>query len=359
MSHRWLIPLAIVLAAAATPAAPLLVERFENGTGVWEAHGCDGGPVSDGQHAADGLALRIDYTATPGFHAAALQLQQSLVGARTLRFWIYTKERAMLLAVVQEENDATYAAMISCPAGEGQQVELGLDRLMLWADSKDDNDRLDLDRVNLLAIADMSGELKGVLDGPGARAMWLDDFQVLTDPPSNVYSRDGELPFRLADEASPLWTWLPLVGELSRAEGHGVSWSYDGTPSSPTFHGINAIGLMLGALPAAGATHLLLTIASERAARLAVVLQESASPAAGRNESRYIKPQQIQGGGQPLTVALALSDFVMDTDAGDENQKLDLDQVHLLLLADAETGQGTIALPNVLRVEAVELVAAP
>jgi len=347
LQQPWRILATSLLLTIVAPAAPLLVERFEQGTGLWEAHGCDGGAVSDGQYAADGLALRLDYTAAPGFHAAALQIQQSLAGARTLRFWVRTRERAMLLAVLQEENEAVYAAMLHSPAGVGQQVELGLDRLMLWADSKDDNDQLDLDRVKMIAVADMSGELKGVLDGPGARQLWLDDLEVVTDAPTNAYSQDGGLPYRLADEATDLWCWLPLVGDVQTVPGLGVSWEYDGAPSSPVFHGLNAIGLMLGSLPAQGATHLLLTIASQRAASCAVVLQESASQ--GRNESRYYQPLQLTAGGQSLTAALALADFVMDPDQGDENQRLDLDQVHLLLLADGETGQGKMAPPNVLR----------
>jgi len=355
MGQPWLGVVVAALTWTAAPAAPLLVERFDQGTGVWEAHGCDGGAVSDGKYAANGLALRIDYTATPGFHAAALQLQQSLVGAQTMKFWVRTQARAMLLAVIQEDNDAAYAAMLHCPAGEPQQVELGLDRFMLWGDSKDDNDQLDLDRVKLVGLADMSGELRGVLDDPGPRSLWLDDFELVTEPPVNVYSQDGDLPYRLADEESPVWCWLPLVGEVVQSPAQGITWSYDGAPSSPTFHGINAMGLLIGNLPARGATHLLVTVASERAATMVVVLQESASPSAGRDESRYVQPLQLAGGGQATTAALALTDFVMDTDQGDENQRLDLDQVHLLLIADAESGQGKTALPNALRVEAVEL----
>ena len=356
MRHPWLWLLNALLLAATAPAAPLLVERFENGTGAWEAHGCDGAPISDGLHAADGLALRVDYVAEPGFHAAALQIEQSLAGAQTVKFWVHTSQRAMLLAVLQEDNGATYATMIFSPEGAGQQVELPIDRFTLWADSHDDNDRLDLDHLRLIAVADMSGELKGVFDGPGSRSMWLDDFQLVTDSPTNAYSQDGQLPYRLADESSGLSCWFPLVGEVSILPGQGLQWDYDGAPGIKAFQGINALGLMLGDLPAEGATHLLLTIASERAATCAVVLQEAKS--ADREESRYFQPVQLAGGGQSTTVALALSDFVMDTNQGDDNNRLDLDQVHLMLLADLETGLQKMAAPNLIIIEAVELVAA-
>jgi hypothetical protein len=354
--NPWLTFLTSGLLLTPATAAPLLVERFETGSGNWEAHGCDGGPLSDGLHAADGLALRVDYTAEPGFHAAALQVQQSFKGARTVRFWVRTSHDAMLLAVLQEENDAAYATMLYSPAETGQVIELGLDRFTLWADSNDDNDRLDLDKLKLVAIADMSGELKGVFDGPGGRSLWLDDFEVVTEAPAHAYSQDGLLPLRLADEHSGLWSWLPMVGQLNLIPAQGLQWRYDGAPGLEAFHGLSAIGLLLGQLPADGATHLLLTIASERAATFAVVLQEAKG--GERNESRYMHPLQLSGGTRISTLALPLDDFVMDPDQGDENSRLDLDQVHLLLLVDVETGQQKLAAPNQITIEAVELVGA-
>jgi hypothetical protein len=112
-------------------------------------------------------------------------------------------------------------------------------------------------------------------------------------------------------------------------------------------------------LPKEGATHLLLTLKSKRAATLAVVLQEEARPPT-LDESRYATMLEVKASDTATTYAVPLDELQLDTmnNGQDDNRRLDLDQVALLILGDIGVFTGAETQDNVLQLEEVELIGA-
>jgi hypothetical protein len=178
--------------------------------------------------------------------------------------------------------------------------------------------------------------LTKIEDGP--RTLWLDEFSIEGDLPASAYSPDGKLPFVLDNFSENFIGWVAYDGALARDDREGAMvWQYSGDKPEATS---NFIVANLGPLPAKGATHLLVTIASQRAAQLFVVLKEEARD--GRDESRYAGVISVPASPDFKTYTIAIKDLRLDTaeGAGDENGKLDLDQVDAIVIGDLEVMSG-------------------
>lgn len=338
-------------------AAAVFLDRFESPVTAWQVLGEQASIDLQTDEAYEGQALRFQYQRSTGLAACFTLLQAPPTGARAVRLQVRTATPTLLYLAVYEADDSGYGTMLTVDAGAWQQVELSFDRFRLAEDKVDENGQLDVHQIAGLGLTDLSAFGFGRFERDGAQTIWLDDVSLTTDLVPSAYSQAGELPYTLDNFDCVQRQWLALEGDLLHLPAAGtLSWNYPAGP--PTETGLAALIGAVGRLPATGATHLLLTLSSERHVLLAVVFQEEKRPADGRDESRYYATCEVPGGGQPTTVAVALADLVLDTNngGGDENSRFDLDQVSMLTIADVEAIFAQHPGPNTIVLEAVELV---
>lgn len=336
-------------------SAALLTDDFDLGFTTWVGISPETTVTCQDEQAHQGMALACAYTIgqpnQPG--GCVTPVTVSLAGARAIRMWLRTSVRTALVVVLAERDESRYQTILLSPPDTWRDVHLSLDRFRLADDTTDENGRLDLDQIGHIGIADVGFALPGLPADKGRRTIYLDDFEVLDDDAPSAYSADGQLPYMLENFAAGNLSWIALAGE-TRDDGPqpGLVWEYPGEAQPGTF---TALLTPLGPLPRQGATHLLLTLASQRAMKLVVVLQEEKRPAANLDESRYVTVLDIPGGGQETTYAIELAKLTLADDTPDENGRLDVDQVSALILADAEVIFGG-ATPNTVTIREVELV---
>lgn len=353
--------LACLLTLSGAPATVLYQDDFDTQPLTWQSYRPDAQVVAETDTAKSGAALETTYELVlqKQIHAVGTSLNATLAGARRVCLSLRSSRQGLFIVALSENDGSRYDTLVNNPGGKWLDLQLSLDRFKLADDSDDENDQLDADQVNSLGVGDLSAMLTAMLSigdkpEPGDRTFWLDDVVIDTDEALTAYSFNGALPFILDDFNAGFLSWIPAHGDVSLDEaGHQLVWTYTGVkPAS----GFPAIVSPLGRLPREGATHLLLTLQSERAMKLLVVLQEARREKRKQDESNYFTVVDIPGGNQVGTYALKLSDLTLSTDDGgsDENDKLDLDQVGALILADLEVMMGTGA-PNTLRLDSVEL----
>ncbi|NUQ00258.1 MAG: hypothetical protein HUU35_10430 [Armatimonadetes bacterium] len=349
--------LAAVLTAClslASHGAPLYQESFETGLAGWQAFAGKGSIATQGEHEQRPEVLCGSYTLSEKLFALGAPLGVSVAGGRSLRFWLRTDHQALIIAGLTEADGSGYGALVVSEPNRWQEVNLSFDRLRLQQDQQDENGRLDPEQVAMAGIVDISGVLGDVIPAtPGPRQLWVDAFSIDDDQAPNGYSATGELPYLLDTfDGGPL-TWLAVQGEVLLQDGR-LAWSYPG--AGPQEDRFAAMVGALGQLPAQGAHHLLLTVSSTRPLQLLVVLQEEARD--GRDESRYLKLVDVPGGEVPQTIAITLDELTLDTHdgGGDENGRMDLEQVATLILGDLGAIAGQSPGPNTLFVDEIQLV---
>ena len=110
----------------------------------------------------EGPALQADYRQAPGKIAGFSKApgRGKLAGMEQLQFAAASTKPALLLLQLEEKSGGKYNKMINL-GGEKKlnEVKLSFKDFKPGADSKDNNDRLDLDQVKQLLILDMSGFL--------------------------------------------------------------------------------------------------------------------------------------------------------------------------------------------------------
>ena len=349
----------LLLTALPGHAAAVFLDRFESTSTDWQAIGGTASVVLDPAQAHEGQALRYDYNRSDGFSAFFTLLQVPPSGAKAASFWIRTSRPSLLYFSAYESDESGYGTLFWVASETWKHVELSFDRLRLAEDKVDENGTLDVDQIGGVGFADLSAIGLGQFDGTGAAKLWVDDFSLTSDLTPNAYSQEGKLPFTLDNFECEQWHWIALQGEFDTAPEAGeLTWTYTGAP--PTKSSFCALSGVIGRLPAAGATHLLLTLSSERSATLAVMLQEEKRPLDGQDESRYYAVLDVPGGGQQTTRAIALDDLTLDTanGAGDENKRFDLDQVAMIMIGDVEAVFAQQPGPNTIVLHELELVGA-
>ncbi len=347
---------ACLVTALPCHAAAVFLDRFESPVCAWQVLGDQATVELQSEQAREGQALRFECQRSTGLAAIFTLLPVPPTGARAARFWLRTDRASLLYFAAYEADDSGYGALFTITPGAWQLVELSFDRLRLAEDKRDENGRLDVDQIGGLGLADLSVLGLGGFETTGSSTIWLDELSLTTDLVASAYSQEGGLPYTLDNFESGQRQWLAIEGELLHLPEAGtLSWSYAGGP--PTKTGFTALAGALGQLPAAGATHLLLTISSARRATLAVMLQEEKRPADGQDESRYYAVFEVAGGPAATTHAIALKDLVLDTSngGGDDNLRFDLEQVAMLMLADVEAVFAQHPGPNAIVLQAVEL----
>lgn len=354
---RWLLGGALALTLAVAQAqekpAPLMRQSFEESEEGWMIFGTGAkiGLTREASHVKEGkAALQYDYNVAKGeIGAALLPLPEgALAKAKAIRFWILADHTIPLFVTLQERGGGRYVAACTVPRDRWQQVELALADFALTDgpdDPKDPNNQLDADQIEAFGLFDLS-QLLAQADNPaladlfnvktGPRTLYLDDLTVTEETLPNAFSSvNGDV--RIDRFIRPQLTWI-AVGDvtLSRStgkplEGPGLQADYRQAPGK-------IMGLVKGVRRGglAGTERLTFSVASAKPAKLVVQVEE---PGGGK----YNTIIDVPGDSVVQQVSLAFSDFNPADDSRDDNNRLDLEKVHQVLILDAS---GLLGLAN-------------
>jgi hypothetical protein len=353
---------ALTLASASLAQAPPIAEwSFQEGASEWNSLDPAGriSVTSDANVVREdgGSCLEFAYTPKEGVISGAVTpVTSGLAGAHSVRFWIKTSEYAFATVVLAETDGSAYIAPFSSLPGTWQEVALGFGEFAPMDNTQDGNGRVDPAQIGAVGFGDVIFLLDTLarqlpfIPAPdlGPRLLWLDDVKIQAEPVPprwEVTQIDGARAVRLDSfEGAPL-QWLTLCGsgiELAYDNEHHTDGDYSlrATYNLPTG---KVFGLMTppGDAPLAGTKTLRMSVMSEAPVVLLVELKE-------RDESKYHGTAQIVGEGKFVDVRIRLADFKLADDSTDENDKLDMDQVKELLIADISAAAGAPATANTL-----------
>jgi len=326
----------------------------------------EGGKVSVTHDAADvkngKAALKLEYSIQKGSMSALLYPTPDgmLAKAKSLRFWVKSDTGGTLAAALQEQGGGRYISLFTAPAGKWQQVELAMSDFVLSEDANDPpdpNGKLDLDKVDGIAITDI-GQLLGQADNPdieklfslkrGAHSLFVDDFVVTEDALASPAADTGT-PFDTFSR--PQIGWLLIGGTKAVAasgaplNGKGLQLDYHQSFGKPT--GIIR-KVTRGSL--VGKNIFSIDIASARPAKLIFQVEE-------KGGGKYNVLMDVAGGKTLKTVTIPFIDFKAADDSKDTNDKLDLDQVNQVLILDVNAllnmteGENTLWVGNVKAIQ--------
>jgi len=324
---------------------------FEDDQPRWIAFG-DGaraGITRDADNVHEGnAALQFNYNLAPNqISALFLPTGRTLAGLTSIHFWVKADHATPIVVMLLEgDRGVRYLASVYAPANAWQEVKLvpGDFWNMVDKDSpRDDNGKLDLEKVNIVAVGDFAQffmaqpSLQNLFKStPGKRLIYLDDFSIDTAAPAPTNPQDT---LAVDDFAAPQLAWWNLGDtQIKRIEKmvegkaqFGLQLTY------PQQKG--AFGGVLRHLPAQrlkGATALQFSASSQRAATLVVQLEEEGG-------GKYNATLDLKAGDEVQTFALKLADFKASDDSKDQNDRLDADQVTQILLLDAAIFRGEAA----------------
>ncbi|GAB4453883.1 MAG: hypothetical protein OHK0029_07570 [Armatimonadaceae bacterium] len=355
-SHRFatgVVSLALLGALATFPAqaqqAPpgntILRTAFEKDTNGWISIGEKANVSLDSDTVTGTKFLRYDYAVEKGnFSILILPINENEVAAaQTIRFKVKTDYPTTLGVVLQEreadKDRGRYLAVLYSPGGEWQEVALSTTDFVL-SQGKDDpydpNGKLDMNLVQGVGLIDLKQMIAQGEDNPisdlmglkrGSHKLWMKDFQITTEvlPGASFYSKSDS---RLDTFGHPQVGWLGF-GEVklsthtgSPIEGRGLKAVYP--------HGPGKIGAMVRGIPQgrlAGKQRLQLTLTSEKPTTVAVQVEE-------RGGGKYNAVLDVPGGKTPKEFVVSFADFTPADDSKDDNNKLDLGEVHQVVLVD-------------------------
>ncbi|MBI4907076.1 MAG: hypothetical protein HY820_25850 [Acidobacteria bacterium] len=187
---------ALVLTAVCVlgqPSKPILEHSFESGEDGWMAMGnrAHVHSVAGGASASSKSSLAFGYFVEPMQMAlAVVPIQHSLAGVRSVRFWLKTDHATPVAVLLSESKPGgDYTAVVWSPKDTWQEVELRVEDFTLNDgpnDAKDDNGKLDLDKIQGFGVMDLSFFALGI-DGAipiktskiaGEHTLWLDDVRM-------------------------------------------------------------------------------------------------------------------------------------------------------------------------------------
>ena len=330
-----------VPALAQTPAPQALVQHtFEDTDHGWTAMGATARvslTQAAGQAHSGKSALKFEYEVKKGDVSLALvPVPGGLPAAtRSLRFWLKSDYASALIVVLQEQ-EARYIAPFFAPANAWQEVHLGADDFSLSDgenDPKDPNNKLDLDQVVAVGLADMGQifvqgdpEMAAKILGikPGPHTLFLDDVTLSSQPIAEIAGPD----IVLDSFARPQLLWMPLGGCAATVvtdkpiAGKGLKLDYKqvtGTPAG-AMRAIRAGKL-------AGAVRLKLTMASAKDAKVAVIIEQLGG-------GKFNTMADLTGGGEAKELDLPFSAFSPSDDTKDPGAKLTPEKIKSILLID-------------------------
>ena len=287
-----------------------------------------------------------------------------LAKMNALKFSVKTEIDTPLVVTMTEKDGGRYLTMLWIPKGEWQEVTVTPDECWL-ADDKDDpkdpDGKLDPDKIENIALADLScvfaPELSAQENGGipvsslhlGEHTILIDDFMVSGGSPLtpkrdelaiDPFNQDllrwfalGDVQMRL-DKASPLKT-PAFRADYKQGDGGYVLFVK------------NTRGMK-----ATSADSLVLDLASTKSCRLIFMLEE-------KNGSKYSFTLAVPGDSEPYHRVVEFSEFAAAEGVKDDNDRLDPLQVKTLTITDVLGAYGIAKQKNTLWIGPIRLQPAP
>lgn len=304
-------------------------------------------------------ALEFTYDATPGAFQQIFTGAFGANSANVLSLQVKASSPTSLSISLVEQGGARYQGLVWIDAGQWVQVRTPLSDLILAQDSSDDNAKLDADQVTGFVLADLAnlpGEVGQALGRKvGEQRLWLDQLELAED--RNTRSRGrverfgDEWLLVLDDFEGPIIWGLPIrqAGLLPTA----------GAPKTPGRRGLEMtyslglgrwVGYVLappGRFDLTSTHQLSLWAKTDLNARLVLVLEE-------RDGTKYDTSTKVPTDNQWHNVVLPFDTFAPSDPAGDENSRLDTDQIHRVIVLvdtfDADVrpgGRGSVCIDDI------------
>ena len=272
---------------------------------------------------------------------------------RSLRLSVKATGLTPIMYGVREEDGTCYQGYLYTPGGVWHDIAVDLDELMLSETSEDENGQLDVREINGIMVADLSnldgeaGESLGIKSG--RQQMWLDDVSLSDQLAPHRSSRGPGGEIIIDDfEREPLPA-LPIGGAvltLTQGPGNGDSSALRIAYDQEHYRWAGFVAA-LGYLDLTQATGISLHLRAEQAAPLEIVLEE-------RDGSKYSVRHRLDPAKGWYSLDLSFSQFKLDPQTKDENSRLDIDQLRVLIpVLDTKraelgpTGQGAWELSRV------------
>jgi hypothetical protein len=347
------------------PAAAILRNTFEESEDGWVAMGTSGKTsiTHDPAFVKEGKgALKFDYTINKGeMSIAILPRPTGFEKAKSFRFAVHTDSATTMAFALQEAGGGRYVVMFSVPKGKWQQVEIAASDLTLSEDAndpKDANNKLDLDQVEGVAIADIAqffasgnediAKLFNFQKGP--HTFYLDDFVITEEALTAPVPAAGE--YVVESFARPQLNWV-VVGDARVSAFIGKP--LDGRSMQADYH--TAPGRFFGFMrrfergKLAGKERLQFTAASVKPVRLMVQVEE-------KGGGKYNAMVEVPGDKAVREVSVKLTDLSPADDSNDTNGKLDLDQVYMVSILEITGPTDMVEFDNTLWINNVRAGAA-
>jgi hypothetical protein len=334
----------LLCSSLAFAQTPLIENNFDDNEGAW-ASLTPTGKISI-THEKEMLqagkgALRFDYALKKGeMNVLTQPIENSLLKkAKAVQFWVKCDSSTIITCFLDEKGGGRYMANLTLPKGKWQKVEFAPEDFSLADgenDPKDPNNKLDMDQVERISIADLAqffiqaegglAELFQIKEG--ARVLLLDEFRVTEAELPKVIALKGDT-LHLETLVRPQISWIGLGAvamekvEGKPLEGQGLEFKYRQLSMKPA--GV-VKAFPLGTLTKA--TNIVFQAASQHTVRLIVQLEE-------KGGGKYNAMLEIPEGSKSTEFKIALVDFNPADDSKDANNRLDLDQVKQILFIDA------------------------
>ncbi|MCS7254904.1 MAG: hypothetical protein RMK18_09685, partial [Armatimonadota bacterium] len=319
------------------PAQALLYDDFEKGQSVWFVLGMGKVTLAKGDSRSGQTALSFSYA--KGI-AVAVMPTAPLPGARSVSFWVKPSSTTVLLSAMQENDGSRYAAAFCVIGGKWQLVQLSVDDFSLMPDTQDENGRLDTEQASMLGLADAI-----MLFQPGGvaqeRTILIDDLLVST---SEVAARlrsievDGTKLQLIDDFESTTLFWAPVIMAPGRFD---LNTSADmSVELGAARHGNGALSIRYELQPNSIPALMTLLTRGIAGARSFIISLKASEPtgiviALGENDGSRYQTFVYVPAGDWRDIAISVDDFQLAEDTKDENERLDLNQVQFVVLADA------------------------
>jgi hypothetical protein len=202
----------VLLPAAGGEGQAVVTDEFEADTAGWyalqigmleaSAEPLEGvSATNDPQHVKSGVgALQFDYTSDKESLKVVGRFAPAVPDAASLRFWAKADRDIPLGLLVTERDASQYGFGLFLSKDTWQRVEVNLEDLVLAPGSKDENDGLDADGLEMIAIGDGTPQLAAQMAqdpasasflqvelGPGT--LWIDQFEVSEVPVAPLHPR--------------------------------------------------------------------------------------------------------------------------------------------------------------------------
>lgn len=309
-------------------------------SGAWSANANEGTLriTRDPENVREGRgALEFSWEATEG-RLAIVKVEPIAFDERprSLRLSVKLSEGGPVMYGVREAGGAEYQGYLHSPGGVWHDVAVSLNELMLSETCEGEDARLNVREIVGITVADLSnisgeaGKSLGIKQG--RQQMWLDNVELSTRLAPSRSSRGPADELIIDDFARPralddaVIRALAIGGpRLSLTDGPGgdnpsalrVEYHRDGYP----WAGFVAA---VGHLDLTERSRICLNVRADNAAPLQVVLEE-------RDGSKYVARHRLDPSKGWYTIKLPFEKFELDRQTTDENDRLDLDQLRVII----------------------------